>query len=353
MRILITGHTGFKGAWLSVLLRSLGHEVGGVALAPRDTSISGRSRLSDCLSFSQIGDVRDPGVINAALQRFRPQVIFHLAAQALVLEGVSDPYLTSSTNVLGALNLMAAVGERTDIEQVIVVSTDKVYRNDDRASGYTENDCLGGTDPYSASKAAADILVGAWASSIPFPQVTICRAGNVIGGGDDSAHRLLPDVVRSLAASHPVSLRFPDAIRPWQHVLDCLWGYVTVMNKRAELGSVEAFNFGPSYTEAKSVSEVASLAIKHWGAEGSTHIFHGQPNPHEHRMLMLDSALARTRLGWQPCLDVPTAVQWSMDWERAALRGEDLLTITERQVRRYQELATSHGLANESSRVGR
>ena len=308
-------------------------EVGGLSLPPRPTSLFARSDLGAHTPFNRFVDIRNFDAVKSAMSDFLPTVVIHLAAQALVLDGVAKPHETVDVNVRGTLNVLEAARFAPSIEQVLVVSTDKVYRNDGRLTGYSEDACLGGSDPYSASKAAADLIAQAWATTFDFPQLSICRAGNVIGGGDDSRQRLLPDIIRSLVNNEPISLRSPTSIRPWQHVLDCLNGYACLLERRAELAPIEVFNFGPSPDALWTVEEVASIASREWGtSSGELPFSRSAENRHEARTLSLNAEQAFARLAWQPLFDVPAAVRAAVEWERACLGGATPLEFTQGQV---------------------
>jgi CDP-glucose 4,6-dehydratase len=333
VRVLVTGHTGFKGSWLTFLLQARGVEVGGLSLPPRPGALSARCDNLRALPFNRFTDIRDLAAVRSALSSFRPNVVVHLAAQALVLDGVSKPHETVDVNVNGTLNVLEAARSVETIEQIVVVSTDKVYRNDGRLDGYPETAPLGGSDPYSASKAAADLIAQAWATTLDYPKLSICRAGNVIGGGDDSPQRLLPDIIRSLSCNEPVSLRSPDSVRPWQHVLDCLSGYVTLVERRAELQGLEVFNFGPSSGLLHSVLDVAYMAMEEWGETGKVQpVTFSGTNKHEAQTLSLNAELAAERLSWQPQFSVREAVQATIAWERATLEGSPPEEVTRGQV---------------------
>jgi CDP-glucose 4,6-dehydratase len=335
-RVLLTGHTGFKGAWLHLWLGSLGADVTGYALAPQ-----GEPNLWGIVGMgarSVIGDVRDPVRVAAVVEAARPHVVIHMAAQALVRESYRDPLGTFATNVMGTANLLQACRSAPDLECVVVVTSDKVYENHDEGRPFVEADRLGGHDPYSNSKACAELLTGCFRESFFESGVPVAtaRAGNVIGGGDWSADRLIPDCVRALAAGAPVTLRYPDAVRPWQHVLEPLAGYLALAEALvlAPESAPRAVNFGPDPASFCSVREVVEAFSSRfggkpgWQSDGLTH-------PAEAQALTLSSELAERSLGWRPGLDLVQSLSWTADWYRAFAGGEDMLTFTRAQLAQY------------------
>jgi CDP-glucose 4,6-dehydratase len=347
-RVLVTGHTGFKGAWLWLWLRALGARLTGYALAPATVpslwEIVRAGAHAD--ESSVIADVRDPTRLRAAVEAADPQVVFHLAAQALVRESYADPLATFATNVLGTGALLEACRTLEHLECVVVVTSDKVYENEGTGRAFEEGDRLGGHDPYSASKAAAEILTKSFRDSFfeDGPPVATARAGNVIGGGDWSVDRLIPDCVRALGAGGPVSLRYPDAVRPWQHVLEPLDGYLELARAlvRSPDSAPRAVNFGPdaaSFSTVRAVVDAFSTRFggkPGWQADASAH-------PSEARALTLSSILAERTLGWRPRLDIDRALLWTADWYRAHAAGEDMLRFSEAQIAQYQTVGTSRG----------
>jgi len=336
MHVLVTGHTGFKGAWLVLMLVERGHEVSGLALDPVPGALYERARLSELLAHDLRVDIRDPAATRAAVAAVRPDVVIHLAAQPLVRESYRDPRATYETNVMGTLNVLEAVDAVAGVRAQLIITTDKVYRNVDQIWGYRESDALGGVDPYSASKAAADLLTQSWmATSAGRVPTAIARAGNVIGGGDVCADRLMVDLVTAFAAGTAVSLRYPDAVRPWQHVLDCLDGYLTLVEAlgRGE-GSGEAFNFGPDSTSFVSVGDVAAAVATLWGGTATVTV-DGAQHAHEANLLALDSRKAELRLGWRGRLPFDEALRWTVSWEQRVRAGEDSRTVTVDQIRAF------------------
>lgn len=339
MHYLVTGHTGFKGAWLTVLLRRLGHEVSGLALDPAPGSLFERAGLAEQLRADLRVDVRDARATADAVASVAPDVVVHLAAQPLVRESYRDPRGTWESNVNGTFNVLEAVRETPSVQAQVIITTDKVYRNVDQIWGYRETDPLGGVDPYSASKAAADLLTQSWvASSGSTVPTAIARAGNVIGGGDVCPERLMVDLVAAFAAGDPVRLRFPQAVRPWQHVLDCVQGYVTLAERLvAGEHAGEAFNFGPGTESFVQVGEVARRVAELWG-DGARIELDTQSTMHEAGLLALDSRKAELLLGWHDRLRFDDALRWTVEWSRAVLDGTDAAQQTTAQVDRYLAL---------------
>jgi CDP-glucose 4,6-dehydratase len=340
-RVLVTGQTGFKGAWLSLWLHDLGAEVSGYALAP-DTTPSLHDQLGLAgLVDSRRGDVRDAALLEKTLRETRPEIVFHLAAQPLVRASYDAPAATFATNVLGTAHLLDAVRRAESVRVCVVVTTDKCYENreDDRA--YREDDRLGGRDPYSASKACAEFVAASYRDSFFRREgrvsLSTARAGNVIGGGDWAADRLVPDCVRALAAGRPASLRQPRSVRPWQHVLDPLSGYLTLAARQLEQPEAfaEAWNFGPDPEAALTTGEVADLVVRAWGS-GRWASVPDASAPHEAGLLRIDSQKARARLGWRPCYGPREAVSRTVDWYRAAQEADfDAPGFTRRQITAY------------------
>ncbi|QCB93131.1 CDP-glucose 4,6-dehydratase [Cellulomonas shaoxiangyii] len=339
MHYLVTGHTGFKGAWLTVLLRQLGHEVSGLALDPAPGSLFERAGLAAQLDHDLRVDVRDAEATADAVSAVAPDVVVHLAAQPLVRESYRDPRGTWESNVNGTFNVLEGVRATPSVRAQVVITTDKVYRNVDQIWGYRETDALGGVDPYSASKAAADLLTQSWiatsASTVP---TAIARAGNVVGGGDVCPERLMVDLVAAFAAGDPVRLRFPDAVRPWQHVLDCVQGYVALADALvAGRHAGEAFNFGPGTGSFVRVGDVAQQVADLWGG-GARIELDEQPAVHEAGLLALDSRKAELLLGWRDRLSFRDALRWTVDWSRAVHDGADARERTMAQVDEYLAL---------------
>jgi CDP-glucose 4,6-dehydratase len=341
--VLVTGHTGFKGSWLCWWLNLLGARVSGLALEPPTSpSLFEASRLGEAMA-SQHGDVRDPATIERALRASRPEVVFHLAAQSLVRESYRRPIETFTTNVVGTANCLEALRSCDSVRAAVIVTTDKCYRNRGGPKAYGESDELGGDDPYSASKAAAELVTHAWRSSF-FPDgkpaaVASARAGNVIGGGDWAAERLVPDAMRAFAASQPLLVRHPGSTRPWQHVLEPLRGYLSHAEHlhAGAPGAAGPWNFGPEPADVKPVSWVADCLARRWGAGAGW-----QPGTrgtlHEAAELALDNGKARAGLGWRPALPLEQALDWVVDWYKAHFAGTPAQSLVCEQIGLYQRL---------------
>ena len=336
MHFLLTGHTGFKGSWLSLLLHERGHTVSGLALAPASDGLFERAEVREVIAEDMRVDIRDATATASAVARAEPDVVIHLAAQALVRESYRTPRETFETNVMGTLNVLAAVQEVPSVRAHVVVTTDKVYRNVGKRTGYSEADPLGGDDPYSSSKAMADILARSWATSFPGPPTAVARAGNVIGGGDISADRLIPDLIKGFESGKATRIRFPDAVRPWQHVLDCVNGYLVLVDALLEGRGAGEWNFGPGAKSFVPVSEVADLAAKAWG-QGATWLTEDGDHPHEASLLALDASKAETELRWGNRLSFEDSVRWAVEWYRATPPA-DARDISLRQIRKFEAL---------------
>jgi CDP-glucose 4,6-dehydratase len=341
--VLVTGHTGFKGGWLCTWLLDLGARVTGFALAPPTTpSYYVRCGLADRVA-THLADIRDAAALRAALTAARPRVVFHLAAQPIVRRSYAEPLETISVNVLGTATLLEAVRDAPTVEAVVVVTSDKCYENVERSRGYREDDALGGHDPYSASKAAAEVVAAAYRSSFfatSGPRVATVRAGNVIGGGDWAADRLVPDAMRAVARGEPIRIRNPASVRPWQHVLEPLGGYLRLAERLASSAAYAGgWNFGPRDTDGVSVGALADLIVGQW--EGARWVPTPEDDPpHEAGLLRLDWRKARTRLGWQPQLALKEAVQLTVDWYRAAAgpgSPRAMYDLGVEQIRHYQQ----------------
>lgn len=337
MHYLVTGHTGFKGAWLTLLLLSRGHQVSGLALDPVEGSLFKRAGLADQLVSDFRVDIRDAEATVAAVSTAAPDVLVHMAAQSLVRESYRHPRYTYETNAIGTLTVLEAAAATPSVRAHVVVTTDKVYRNVDQEAGYLETDPLGGDDPYSASKAMADLLAQSWIRSFPGPPTAIARAGNVIGGGDVSPDRLLPDLTAAFARGETPRLRLPRAVRPWQHVLDCLNGYLTLADALLAGSGLGQWNFGPGRDSFMQVGQVATLAAELWG--GGAHWELDDANhPREANLLALNASKAERQLGWRNRLGFRDAVAWTIDWERGVHAGTDALTVTRQQIAAFEGL---------------
>ena len=336
-RVFLSGHTGFKGGWLSLWLDRLGARVHGYALPPpAQPSLFDAARIGDA-AVSELADVRDAAALSAALVRAEPSIVFHLAAQPLVRQSYDDPLGTFSTNVMGTANLLEAARRCPGVEAVVVVTTDKCYENHEWPWAYRESDALGGHDPYSSSKACAELVCAAYRRSYPGgAPIATARAGNVIGGGDWSANRLVPDLLQAFAEERSLAIRSPDAVRPWQHVLESLAGYLRLAERLAagQPDAASAWNFGPADDSNRPVSWIADTLAGQWGGGAGWHR-DGADHPHEAGILRLDSAKARQRLGWAPRWGLEEALSATLDWHRAWLRGADMRAFTIEQIAAY------------------
>jgi CDP-glucose 4,6-dehydratase len=324
-RVLLTGHTGFKGAWLAIWLRRMGAQVTGLSLEPdADALYSSAGVQADVDSC--IGDIRDLNVVRAALTDARPQVVFHLAAQAIVRHSYADPLATFDINTRGTAHVLEAMRECDDVGVAVIVTTDKVYANDGSARAYRETDPLGGHDPYSASKAAAELVVASYRDAFLRRQgiaVSSVRAGNVIGGGDWAADRLIPDAARAWARNECLTVRNPSAVRPWQHVLEPLAGYISVAEHTwHDPALAGAYNIGPEAKDAATVSDVIALAHAAYG-KGQWRIEPQHNAPHEAHHLALDASHAEATLGLRPRWSLAEAVAHTMNWYRRVEDGAD------------------------------
>lgn len=338
MHYLITGHTGFKGAWLTLLLKQKGHQVSGISLDPEAGALFEIAGLDKDLEHDFRLDIRDAKATARAVQQISPDVVFHLAAQPLVRESYLEPRLTFETNVMGTLNVIESVANTDSVKAHVVITTDKVYKNVNRVEGYKENEPLGGDDPYSSSKAMADLLTQSWIKSFPGIPTAIARAGNVIGGGDVSKDRLLVDLLQSFSVGQPTSIRFPDAVRPWQHVLDCVNGYVALSDELLSGRGLGEWNFGPAAESFVSVRSIADAASKLWG-DGATWIDESSGSyPHEAGLLALDSSKAESELNWKNKLKFAESLLWTVDWEKRTLSGESSREVTLSQIDEFIRL---------------
>lgn len=351
-RVLVTGHTGFKGSWLTLWLQQLGAHVAGVALPPSTEPNLFALAAVEAAGESHLQDIRDAGALAAIVRSCRPEIVFHLAAQPLVLASYSDPLNTFSTNVQGTCNLLDALRGLDSVRAVVAVTTDKVYRNQEQAYPYRESDALGGHDPYSASKAAAELVVACYRDAFLRKQgvaVASARAGNVIGGGDWSADRLIPDAVRAWSTSRTLEIRRPQAIRPWQHVLEPLAGYLRLgelLCSRPELA--DAYNFGPQTNEAASVREVIALAREAFGG-GEVRWGDGSQGAHETSWLSLEIARARHRLGVEPRWTLRESVTRTMDWYRKQRDGVPAFELCLEDIHAFESAPAASGMERSSS----
>lgn len=345
-RVLITGHTGFKGSWLSLWLQSMGAEVVGYALAPPSTpSLFETARVAEGM-VSLHGDIRDLEPMQSAMAEHRPEIVIHMAAQSLVRYSYQNPVETYATNVMGTVNVLEAVRQTPGVRAVLVITSDKCYENREWIWGYRENEAMGGYDPYSNSKGCAELVTSAYRQSYfstgdGAVAVASARAGNVIGGGDWAADRLIPDMVRAVSEGRPVSIRNPHAIRPWQHVLEPLSGYLLLAQRLCEAGRAyaEGWNFGPREDDAKEVQWIAERFTALWG-EGAAWTLDGGDHPHEAHYLKLDCAKVGGRLHWQPRWSLAQALEHICAWHKAHLEHADMRAISLEQIHTYQEQVT-------------
>ena len=344
-RVFLTGHTGFKGGWLSLWLQQLGAEVTGYALeAPTTPSLFEVAGVARGM-VSIIGDVRDGEALKRAMAQARPEIVIHMAAQPLVRYSYVNPVETYATNVMGVVNLLEAVRATPGVRSVVNVTSDKCYENREWPWGYRENEAMGGYDPYSNSKGCAELVTAGYRSSFfnaeKYAEHGIAlgsgRAGNVIGGGDWAMDRLIPDMLRAIGAGQPVMIRNPHSIRPWQHVLEPLSGYLTLAEKLYTEGPVhaEGWNFGPHDTDAKPVEWIIERMTQEWGA-GASWSLDGQNHPHEATYLKLDCSKARGQLGWHPRWDIGQTIAKIVEWHKACDQGADMRAMTLAQITTYQ-----------------
>jgi len=339
-RVFLTGHTGFKGGWLALWLTELGAEVHGYALAPpTEPNFFTAVGLEKRLASSVIADIRDAAALDRAMQSARPDIVLHLAAQPLVRHSYAEPVETYAVNVMGIINLLEAVRRTPGVKAVVNVTTDKCYENREWVWPYRENEALGGHDPYSSSKACSELVTAAWRRSFldaAGVRVASARAGNVIGGGDWAADRLVPDFLRALDAGKPLFVRSPLATRPWQHVLEPLSGYLALAERLcADDGDfAEAWNFGPDEVDARPVQWIVETLCDR--VPGAAWQREPVQQPHEAHTLKLDSAKAHARLGWHPRWNLRRALAATLDWHQAWKAGADMADFSLRQIRDYQ-----------------
>lgn len=338
MHYLVTGHTGFKGSWLALLLASRGHTVSGIALDPPAGGLYELGDVASVIATDRRLDIRDAEATKAAIRTISPDVVLHLAAQPLVRDSYRDPRTTFDTNVMGTLNVLEGIWSAPSIQAAVIVTTDKVYRNVNRAEGYLEHEPLGGHDPYSSSKAMADLLTQSWVASFPGVPTAIARAGNVIGGGDVSSDRLLPDLIASFAAGQAATIRFPDAVRPWQHVLDCLNGYLALVDALLDGRGTGEWNLGPGPESFVPVSTIADLAAEQWGG-GAGWNRNGGDHPHEAGLLALDASKAHRELGWHNRLPFPSSLEWTVGWHQRVAAGAPPREVTRDQIDAFGRLS--------------
>jgi CDP-glucose 4,6-dehydratase len=346
-RVLITGHTGFKGSWLSIWLHSLGAEVVGVALEPatmRDNFVL--SEIGSKIKADLRGDIRDGQLLKTVFAQYQPEIVFHLAAQPLVRLSYEIPVETYEVNVMGTINVMEAIRVTDSVRVAVMITTDKCYENREQIWGYRENEAMGGYDPYSSSKGAAEIAIASWRRSFFNPSqydkhgksIASVRAGNVIGGGDWALDRIIPDCIRALEAGSPIEIRSPKAIRPWQHVLEPLGGYMLLAAKmwNEPTKFCEGWNFGPHAESIANVWEVAEKVVENYG-RGELKDISNANSLHEAKLLMLDISKAKFNLGWEPKMNICETVSLTIDWYKRYL-NEDVYGLCLEQIGSYTVL---------------
>jgi CDP-glucose 4,6-dehydratase len=350
-KVFVTGHTGFKGSWLCLWLYSLGAEVTGYAFAPPTKpslyELAGVDQLVHCVQ----GDVRDNAALIQSVHNARPEILFHMAAQSLVRESYKDPVATYSTNVMGTVNFFEALRGCPEARSVVNVTTDKCYANREWFWGYRENEPMGGYDPYSNSKACSELITASYRDSFfshkdyrkHHVAIASARSGNVIGGGDWAADRLVPDCIRSLLSGEPILIRNPGATRPWQHVLEPLSGYLLLAQKLYLEGPrfAEAWNFGPGDEDEKSVEWIVKKICSCWG-DGASYQVAAGPHPHEANCLKLDCSKAKSELGWHPRWNLEHAIQKAIEWTRGYREREDIRKVCQAQIQEFENAATRH-----------
>lgn len=335
-RVLLTGHTGFKGSWMVLLLRSLGAQLYGFALPPlSDQGLFVAAGVSGDIKH-RIGDIRDFTQLHSAMAEAKPSIVIHMAAQPLVRLSYQEPVETYATNVMGTVNLLESVRQLSGVEAVVIVTSDKCYENTGSSEGYIETDPMGGYDPYSSSKGCAEIVAAAYRRSFfqasGSARVASARAGNVIGGGDWAQDRLVPDLMKAFMIGGVVRIRNPNAVRPWQHVLDPVIGYIVLAERLVRDGNFsEGWNFGPDAESAISVAALVANLAEKWGPDAKWEIDTAD-HPHEAAYLSLNIAKARKRLGWHPTIDLDQALQLTADWYRALADRSNMRNVTLAQI---------------------
>jgi CDP-glucose 4,6-dehydratase len=337
-RILLTGHTGFKGAWAAMWLKRMGADVHGLALAPESQSLYDLAQVDRDLT-SHIVDLRDADAVTATVKQVAPDLVLHMAAQTIVRRSIVDPVESVAVNVLGTAHLLQALRSVPNLRAVLVVTSDKVYANNEDGRAFVEGDPLGGKDPYSGSKAACELIVRSFAYTYfdkAGVRVATTRGGNVVGGGDFAADRLVPDAARAARAGQPLVLRHPEATRPWQHVLDCVSGYLTFLAAMdAGQDLPRSLNIGPA--ESATVGVLADAVLRALGVEGG-YVHQPDPNSIEMKALAIDASMARRTLDWDDRLTGSRLIEFTADWYRAWIEGQDMRAFTLAQIGAYESL---------------
>jgi CDP-glucose 4,6-dehydratase len=338
-RVFLTGHTGFKGSWLALWLTRMGAEVTGFALAAESPSLFEQARVGELVNHVE-GDIRDLAAVEAAMAEARPEVVFHLAAQPLVRLSYACPVETFATNVQGTVHVLDACRRTADVKAIVCITSDKCYENRETDRPYREDDAMGGHDPYSASKGAAELIVAAYRRSFFHEgraRLASVRAGNVIGGGDWAADRLIPDIVRAMSAGEKPVIRAPDSIRPWQHVLEAIGGYLMIAERlhQGHDWAAAGWNFGPAEGDARPVRWIVQHMTTAWGSPGWVQAEGAQP--HEAKLLRLDCGKAHAELGWRPAFTLDTALTRIVEWHRHVAQGGDAREISLAQLDDYRD----------------
>lgn len=337
MHFLLTGHTGFKGSWLTLLLKARGHQVSGISLQPDSESLFSKASIESEMKHNLYCDITKKLELENFFKKVNPDVVIHLAAQSLVRYSYSNPKLTLDTNLLGTLNVLYALESLTKLKAAIIVTTDKVYNNAFTENSHSETDLLGGNEPYSESKVLADLISQFWRTYISSKVISIVRAGNVIGGGDYASDRILPDLVESFIKNQIPTIRNPNSTRPWQHVLDCLNGYLKLIDFMIETGEGGIWNFGPDDREIREVSEVVMHSAKIWGAQQQFKIVPDLNLP-ETNKLILNSDKSIKRLNWRSKLDFYQAIEWTINWYKEEHSTCDAKLQTFKDIRNFENI---------------
>lgn len=343
-KVFLTGHTGFKGSWLALWLQQLGSELTGYSLEPMtDPSLFTVADIKDGMS-SIIGDIRDNKNLENKLLSSQPDIVIHMAAQSLVRYSYDNPVETYEVNIMGTIYLLEAVRKSTSCKAVLIITSDKCYENDSRSDGYDEGDPMGGYDPYSSSKGCTELVVSAYRRSFfdSGKQIATGRAGNVIGGGDWSEDRLIPDLIRAFSQGRRADIRMPEAVRPWQHVMDVISGYLVLIEKMFEFPDKYAgpWNFGPPPSDIKTVEWIANKCVELWIDDVKWHASNLE-HLHEASYLSLDSSKARRLLGWETKLDLSQAMEWTINWYRDFYNNKDIKKLSNNQINQYIKLMHS------------